>query len=45
MNRFPSQHHFLIKGQQVYTIINVSVFMDIIQKKMDTETDIQMNME
>ena len=33
----PLNHHYSLKGQQTYTIINVCLFGNTIQKEMDTE--------
>ena len=34
----PLSNHFLIKGQEAYTIINVCVFLNTIQKEMEMVT-------
>ena len=35
------KHHFLIKSQQAYSMINVCVLVNMLQKEMDMEIDIE----
>ena len=37
----PLKNHCPIKGHQVYTIINVCVFVNTIQKEMNIELDME----
>ena len=37
----PLKHHYPIKCQQAYTIINVCVYVNTIQKQLDMEMDME----
>ena len=41
----PPLNHYPFKGQEAYTIQNVSVFVNTIEKEMDWEIDVEMDME